>query len=568
MISRENLVPYCRVSFVSQDGKTTRDLSIDSNFQSYMDKKQIGISSVNIENDLNLTKIDISMFIGEAYIVEADSKTGILYDILKLNNIWRVEFGWAAGISKDRRVINNLRLTDEVSIEYDRENKGYTLGITLTPTFTYALAEINIQMLRKLIDTLKNEKTDRNWFKRLFIGSSYRVNTLSDLVYDVLGESIEVVDYIAKTPSVVKENNSIIENKKTNKISIFERIALGVSKINMSRLGVESPPATELESKFGETYITDTLANMLPDDLPTYEDVVFSICKESRSKCRALIDGVFNGAIKDWTTVDKLFDSSSKNMNVLQFLNGVLGDNGFSIYQSLGIEGESGKIKLMIVNTDFFGVEGNASEIEYAYNGRDKYKVVSDENKIGLTFVSKERGEGIFNLQSRFNMVESISASIQNGETNLVSAMVESDMIDQAPEGDKALIENIDSYYELVAKRSKTIEITTLGLPRAKAWDEIPITFVGKMFSGIYKIMNIKHTIGEGSFSTTLDLAQVTKRDRIDGKSEAQILPDWLNPIYIPSSLITSQWNEIKNREESDKNIKAEFVTRPPRNPL
>jgi hypothetical protein len=528
---KENLVPYYSLYFQTADGKTYNVSSLE-NYLGFTNKKQIGVSSIDVESDMNSIKVNVKMFIGEGHILDADLGEGILYEMLKLQNKWTLEFGWAAGIDGEKRIIRNMRLIDEITIDFDKTNRGYELTIDLMPAFSHALGEINIHMLEKL---KKNLKAEKNLLRRVggFVTNIFGNNdpsplqprtpmSLAKIISEVLDECREVITNWAPETDVsdfIPEKASAADNyqpkrhssrfpdlpsrRQVEEIAPFNPSEPSSTRADIARQRKEIEDQIELLA----TYASDSFRALTVDDIPEISDFRFSISKDTADECDNLINSIFNNTAVKRDTIDKLTDTSMKNMNVMQFLTGLLADNGFSIHQSLGLISESGRLEFLVFNSDMFGKKSSVVEREYKYITSEKYERVSGGDTLGVTFVDKS-GHA-FDLRSRFNRISTITASIQNGETNLIAAIAEAKFME---EGSGSMMENIDSYYQLLASRSKSISITTYGMPKAKAWDDISINFIGKLLTGLYKIMKISHTISDSNFETSLELTQVTER--------------------------------------------------------
>ena len=137
-------IPICRVNVYDDFYKKNRnsppkpkytikgDYKYTSTTAGLFSEDSLGLSSAKINFGGSFIDASLNIPLPNHMIVEADMGTGPLYDLLRYDNYWCIEYGWGDEQNKSTFSINNMMIRD-FSVDYDTSNRFFNLKIDLTP---------------------------------------------------------------------------------------------------------------------------------------------------------------------------------------------------------------------------------------------------------------------------------------------------------------------------------------------------------------------------------------------------------------------------------------------------
>ena len=227
-------IPICRVNVYDDfyDPSTTTpdpatpkyrikgDYEYSPTGQTLFSEESLGLSSAKI--DLGGSFIDVSLEIPlpNNMIVEAQYSGGALYDLLRYDNYWSVEYGWGDKIVNSTFStfsIHNMMIRD-FSLDYDTSKRFFNLKIDLAPRIIQILRNINLIHCPDIIMAVMGEyRESSNWnrFKAFFggkdaINDPYNGPPVAAIIDIVLAgaknyiETIEQIDHSGSTDDGIR----------------------------------------------------------------------------------------------------------------------------------------------------------------------------------------------------------------------------------------------------------------------------------------------------------------------------------------------------------------------------
>lgn len=266
------------------------------------------------------------------------------------------------------------------------------------------------------------------------------------------------------------------------------------------------------------------------EDIPKPEDirlVVFSE-KGDLNELNKIYNAFNNEGIYNSDVINKITSESNVDLNVLQFISQLLTDNGYMIIPRPGsVDLESGKILWMIMQSDFDNIGETIVESEFVGIGNGKTSTISNAlpryvrpNEYGRTRVGPIYGEmsgiiqmfgsgtnlensKLFDLHSSENIVLSINASTEDGESTVQSFQAAQNISQNNIEGGNGNVDYMNSIFKIMSQQSKKISMETLGFQELNPGDNIYVKLGGGLFSGRYKVLEMEHKINQ-SFTTSI----------------------------------------------------------------
>lgn len=568
-----HLVPFCELRCYSSQGDLLYTFATGDRVDSYQLENLLGVTNAEVKLAGSSASIEATIPISEELVRQADTGKGPLFQTLNLDNYWRIDFGWGGGTEPNSKTTVSRMKLFGFRVDYDPQIRGYNMVLTLSPAYSLVLGEMNIKLCKKTLKMVRD-------YKAKHTGIFGTPENQTDYVTDPRFRATELsVGNIIN--SLLEESRTIIEQLQGQRDLFLDRSRLTIDDLDftpkpgggrrMEKPLMSKAAAYEL-SPFFSAKADNTITNQesyyneidyglkdyvhsirlllaRKDDVPHASRIVMTVLGQSERDCDNVATAMWADPPVSWNTLDKLADEDqTKTMSVYAFIVSLLDDHGFTLIQQPGIiDFKTGAMSWMIIPSTYSNV-GDRVEEEYMgiidpgpmVNDRPA-NLISINDKV-INTITGDRN-GVFDLQSRNNVILSMQGSTSNGETNMLTATAAQLAVkkrdDSIPTGSQMEVYR-ETMYQFVAFMSKKVTLETVGIPRLKPFDTMKLRMVGQLFTGAYKILEVSHRIG-GGFTTTVEMTQLVE-DTGDGatlkprpkekeKREGDIVPSDLKPV-------------------------------------
>lgn len=475
---------------------------------------------------------------------------GDLVEMFDFASYWRLEYGWAGG---GRYLLSDMKIFD-LSLNYDQDSRSFNISMSVVPGPIFVLGDITLSMLGA--ETIKELRTIDSATNLDLLGSETWGNHLSigSILTRILFRCKEILDYDDK-----KAKLSSVKFSKDQK-KAFGYDADGNPQINQQAF-------SDLGDVYTSTYTThvsDRVKYGTSADVPTPSDIRLLLFGSTNFSNEAdlqmeTVAESFNGdAMENKDTLAKIQTAKYFDTSVLQFINGILSDNGFDLMPSPHTIGSDGKIEWMIIQTDFTGL--GAGVVEEEFVGIDVLsKPFGGKSKNGKFINTIGKDSEIFDLHSNRNVVLSVNASTEAGRSTYTQSLATENLVTDIGNTTKENTRRnsgdgednpspLETYrrsmFGLIANQSHEINLDTIGIPNLKISDNIHVYLAGKLFGGKYKIVELEHTFGAGEFKSNIRAIRLVEPlTNTNSTMDQYITPE------IPEYLRSTKESRDKDRE-------------------
>lgn len=469
----------------------------------YGTKKIMGLSSVSIKYGMGYILVDVAMPIHQK-IVEAaqlneDNEMSIMFDI---NNYWKIEFGWSHS-TYGGFVISQMRLVDW-SLDYDANMRLFNVRLSLQPANTFILSDIKVMMLDNAMTSIKRDLTQWNPNDNSSKEDGHPLS-LGVVISKILNGAMEALDQKAAY-SLMLDSINVKMVSADQAAAANSQILPPVAQPRYYDYG-DSNMNWIINQNTYVIYPSDSFMAATREDIPKPEEITILLFGTDKTKLDNIAKAFFTESMESDVTLKKLTDINNKDMSCLQFISDLLDDNGFSLMPSFASVNGNGKLQWIILQKDFNNI--GTGIIEHEYTGINKPPVESG-NRIIKTFggigsdgISKQ---SLFDLHSNQNVVISVDASTQQGQTTFGTATA-ADAMAQTQNSfvpGMAMASFKGQMWAFLAQSSKELNLETIGLPEIKIGDNIYVNLAGALYSGKYKVIEMSHKIDGSGFFTNL----------------------------------------------------------------
>lgn len=523
----ENLVYYCNVSckINNSNQEIINFNSFAGGEDSFIYENQIGLQDVSINLAGGGTKASLKIPLSENIVDKLNEESNPLYQALNLNNTWSMEYGWGGGMSKGSSAKISRMNVSNFGVEYDPQLRTYMLNIDIVPAYKLFLSKINLGLCVDTINKL-SEYYDPKSGGGLLPGTKYnQFLSLSNIISTLLRDCRGIIKKINETRNSFTIEDLDIEPYYSEASDIITRQRLLLrdknyyTYINPLTNEPETIPTEDLSS-FKNKVENEGIGYFLPKDIQGItekeipdpdEDILVSLIGKTEQECRDLMFAMRNEAIpaEAQKVFVKMFDKDyAEKTNVYKFIFSLLEKSGYNLYQSPGILDEkTGEMAWLIIPLAYNSIGETYKSVEF--RGLDNYVEVPPGERSIQTILGAQGSA--FDLHSKSNVILSLQANTDSSQPSMASAaaaeaLIRSDNydIDEGP----TMRKHVNSMYTLFIKNSKTLNITTIGLPKIRPFTTIEMKVAGKLFSGTYKVMSLSHSVGD-TFTTTMELVQL-----------------------------------------------------------
>lgn len=457
----------------------------------------VGLSNVEIKYGQGYISCEVEFPMSQQMLLDAQSHqaSGEVYEIFSIINNWKIEFGWGGG---PKQLISGMKLV-KWDISYDANKRMFITKLRFVPGNGLILGDIKMAMLtdtnRKIRDACEKQAK----------GIKLSLGTIISEVLD--------------------ECRKIIRDRSYNGIE-RDQLPIGVASPQN-----QLPPYVSSIKYFQSDILKFAVENDVPDP-DNIMLVLFGDPNKDSLRLSDVYDGFLHDNFSNYTMIDKITDDNNVDLSVYSFISSLLDDNGFMIMPRPGTtDKDSGRILWMIMQSEFNNIGSNIEEVEYKsirphvgevynsiYNSSSwvsNTPQLKTENlgPVGIPNQPKEytrliqtfgggensKNRQLFDLHSNRNIVLSVNASTEHGQTTLPSLLAN----DAAAKYDSRMVSYKDSIFELISKQSKEINLETIGFQELNPGDNIYVNLGGELFSGRYKVVEMSHKIGS-NFTTDI----------------------------------------------------------------
>lgn len=295
-------------------------------------------------------------------------------------------------------------------------------------------------------------------------------------------------------------------------------------------------------------YMSEALFYGKKSDIPNPSDIrlaVFGSIDPNMTPYEKMI--AFNAEkVSNEASFDYLKESY-KDVSVLQFIVSLLQENGFTIFPTVANLSKDGKIGWMIIQTNFNNIGGNVEKEYIGINIVEKPEAVSNGDKWVNTIVNDKNGTMLFDLHSNKNVIISINANVDNGESSIGTILATQMMSEEGVPSGQVMRNVRNEIFSYLAGMAKTVDLTCMGISSLKWFDNIYVNLGGPLFSGLYKIIELEHKIDSG-FETSFTAIQT--RDGLPNRTiksdEQEVKPD--TPISVTDTILSVPTGSVGNR--------------------
>lgn len=266
--------------------------------------------------------------------------------------------------------------------------------------------------------------------------------------------------------------------------------------------------AEGIETDDGFIYTPDTVPfKFNPEEIPSADEVLVYVVDDEVNAFETY-ESLITGQMPETSTVNDIIKEDTV-LSVEQYISNLLMERGFALVYSPVVRDSIGRPRLIIMPV-MATVGRNVKE--YTFKGLTKAALDAQitNSRDGIT----QQYTGRFDLLSMDNMIKSIEVSTDAGEDTLASELAQQ-AVAQGAQEDTAMKKHRFSMYEYIRKLAKSIEMTTIGLPKLELFSNLEIVFAGNLFSGTYKILEIEHSIDDDEFETSVSMIQLGESDGV-----------------------------------------------------
>jgi len=511
----KGLIPFCKITHnhPNYDGgkKVIGNINtgiIESNFGK---NEILGIENVSIKYGMGFITVDISFPIHQSILEQADisDSNSIMHNLFTLTSTWNIDFGWGGG---ELFKISGMKLM-EFGFEYDSEKKSFITNLTLTPAPSLILKDIKLYMIagdemnEQWVRDVNGEA--KSWTNMWLTdgggknGKYGHTRSLGSVVSNILDRCALLLPE--------EHSNEIQQTEPEEVVGLGVKPKTKWAKATNGGLGLVKVPIIS-PGIYTSKIFNSSIQSDIPD--PTrIRLVTFSGGKDAKYISAKNKSRFFNSAAIDEGNeiLSMLTNKKFANTSVYQFIEELLTSFGYTFFPNFDAVNETGKIEWVIIQSEFNDV--NEKELE----SRGITKVEKDVIATGVgdflgSFVGSTKNS-IFDLHSNLNVVSSIKASTDQGESTIGTERInEAHASGGGSDTDKDTdLENNekvrDEIFSHLASQAKTIELDCIGLQHIKVADNIEINLAGDLFSGTYKILEVTHSFTD-TFVTNFSAVQ------------------------------------------------------------
>lgn len=567
-MSYSNLVPFAVLTKISRS--THKDIVIGGSNSNIFVRNPVsfyGLNKVTINNKGSYVEAVASITLSQDLVIEADDDSSLLNRLLMFSEKFKLEYGWAGdgGESKYfKGTLSDLMLAGRPSLTYASDTRTFGLELQLISTNSLLLDDIKVGAIKTLAENAMNVSTTNTDYDPTDYyvrgeGDNMKVSSgipgaqycNSDGVWlhpQSLANTIKILLEASKTlvrnikSGVLKDgiNPDQMTSRTEQK---FARIKV-VNGLNGQSNVIESE---EAQPTTNEIALSSRMLFVDETDIPSSDDIrliCFDIVLQDGSTTNGteLARDFSQGAMQNTETLNKLWNVEEyANTSVLQMIDSMLSENGFTIWQTPDVVNKEGKMKWTILQSSFNNIgEYTSYEFPSILN-------TMQETQVASSFKSIFNKNASFDIHSNNNVIISIDAGIDSGEFTIYNAISADKMAGkdgtEMSMSTPALINNIKSMYQFIAQEAKEIGMVILGTPSVSLFDDIDLNLGGMLWSGKYKVIEFTHEIDENVFTTAMKLIQT--KTFVDGSraatSDQNVTNDVPDELVVPSF----NWREM-----------------------
>jgi len=524
----QDLVPYAKLVKRFPAGDIL-DFSRIVSENVFLDPLKIyGLQTVTARYVMGAIEIDAVIVFHQNIIAEGTDKNSLIRKTLSFDGEWELEFGWGGGLNREQTFkITNMAML-KFNIIGDAKNKIFNVELKLIPKLNYSLGKIQLASCIQTVDHYTSAFSDDAIKKEV---------TLGNVIARVLNECKEIIATAKKNIGT----GPLVVPRKEGPISI-EHYNQVVNEFETQRM----------------------LANLNESDIPSPSEIYLVSFGANDTEAEGKAFDFHNKPMTHTQAFDEIANLVNNNITVFEFIENMLIDNGYATYLHQTKVGSTGKLTWMIIQSAFNNI-GKYSEKEYRGITEGKIEVSpNDINRTSKSLISGQSGkiENIFNVHSRSNIIKSIQIETEEGEPTIIASKAA-----DAAVGATGFIEgnntsfpkdsrnNIVDVFEYLVGMSKKATLNILGLPIITINDNINLEFGGRLFSGLYKVIEVKHTI-DSTFTTDVIVVQT-----LEG------LPSEVNnfgatPIIEPAFALPEDFIDLLTKDNSFGSESDEALTK------
>jgi hypothetical protein len=532
-----SLTPFGSVVVETPDGDV--DISMLSNSPDSDDFMGLSQIAMKYNDYFGFPVVDITLIVGKHTL-----GSGVLDKIFSLNSNWTINMGWNPinGNVHDNSIRIHQMQYVKHTLTYDSLIRGYQINVQLMPTSSRVLTQIPMSLCQKSIALFRIAPDTLS---------------LGFVIKTILDECLEVVGSIVKMRESVSTGEEQIESELFNVVAgapQFKSLLVHAERestrtygsliedaVNAGNISLADKLYEDNGGNIERAVISETLSNADPDDIPRPSEIVVIHLARDPEESRLKHAAFSSFRMADSSMIDRVampVDHYSK-YTVYQYLLDILEKNGYMIHVMPNMLTSRGGLQYRIfpnrVNAR------NSSFTEYEFNGvysanatgpspivdirglqdRSLLGPVRGESK---TISTHERDEK-FTLIANTNIIKSVDANTETANSSYQSILAENRLNENnaGPTEEDEDSSNLNkshlmSMFQLDAEKAKTISFEILGYPKIKIYDNFFVDFSDKVFTGLYKVLEMSHTMTDsGDFSSTIECVQILESDGIDG---------------------------------------------------
>lgn len=526
-MSLSQLVPYAVLTKISNNGSFP-NITISNSKRGVMGKGPIswyGLNSVEIKHKGSFVEVSAEIYVSQDLIENGDNDTSFINRLFSFNEKFKIEFGWAGDGGEGGNfgaVLSDLMLSNRPSLKWDSATRTFDVSLQLVSANALVLDEIKIGSIRSYLN-MGIDQTNNVNDSDYYVGTDSTGDANTDRVNGPMyvpsgipgapGTPLSLADIIS---DLLNASRSFLNNAKSyimDPIMSYQREVIEsrrnevVALLNKGAYAEDGMPLQNM------TFVASRMLFLEESDIPQPADIRL-VCFDVELNGGAKTDGTSIATdfsttpIKNKDSLNRIFnDNEYANTSVLQVIDNILFENGFTIWQTPEVIDKHGKMKWTILQTRFNNIDNFNS---YEYNSiLDTSSPIDAANGSFKTILDKNSN---FDVHSNNNIILSIDASIDPGEPTIYSSIAADRYAGKGNEytyGSVSAIENnIISMYESICQEQRELNMVILGLPAVILFDNIQVFFCGRLFSGIYKILEITHVINDDGFETAFRMIQ------------------------------------------------------------
>jgi len=520
----ESLIPFCKIWQTNSDkirrpiGDTQASL-IDSSFGR---TKIMGLDDVTIKYGMGYITVDISFPIHQHMLqnVEIDDKTSELYKLFALDSTWDIEFGWGGGEAEFK--IYGMKMINW-GINYESDKRAFIAKFTLVPAPKLILSDIKFDMISHIFDDIIDAT-------EMDIEGAGHPRSLGGIISKVL-ETCRSLISTDETYTAYRQWLNSDPNSQPVELNSNPKILSPMRKY--AHIDTWSTGG-DIKRNTRRLTLSKRFFSATRDDIP-YPSTMRLLTFGNKTTTAKEKSKYFNS--NPIPNSDPIFayaknPDSSANLSVYAFIEELLRSWGYTLFPNFEALNKDGKIKWMIIQTEFNNI-GKVEEKEWiGINTVEKEEATVNGGKLVNTIINptEKNDDRIFDLHSNRNVVLSINATTDEGVSTIGSSYITDALVrggknsteikNNEDETNVEIEKERESIFALLAEQAKIVEMECLGLPELKIADNIIVNLGGVLYSGKYKVIEIEHKISE-SFTTSIRAVQT-----IEGTGEDVESPD------------------------------------------